>query len=1032
MIKKIHSFTRHFFYLRILVAGGLISAGAALAVFAASPVGDGDVSKANSANKAANGVYIVRMRATPAASYTGDVAGYPATKAAPGQKIDPLNSDVVRYVGYLKSKHDEALQKVGGATKVSDYAFSYDGFAAKLTASQAAAMAKQADVVSVVPDQLVTQDTTSTPHFLGLDVAGGLWSQLGGPTGGKNLNGAGEGMIIGVIDSGIWPQSKSFTDRDTNGKLVYTQIAGFHGKCDSLETVPDGSWDANLCNKKLVAAQHFNAAWGGDAALHALRPWEFLSPRDYNGHGTHTSSTAGGNNGVQPTGPAAGFAPISGMAPRARVAMYKALWSTQDASTASGFTSDLVAAIDQAVADGVDAINYSISGTLTNFLDPVEVAYFFAADAGVFVSESAGNSGPTASTVAHPSPWTTTVAAGTHNRSGVGSVTLGNGATYSGASIAAAVGPAPFIRSTDAGLAGANATAVRLCFTQEDNNAIFAMNSPVLDPAKITGKIVLCDRGTSARVNKSLAVSRAGGVGMVLANASPNSLNADFHFVPTVHVQNTDRAALIAYSATMSPSPTAKINQSTITFVTPAPFTASFSSRGPLIAGAGNLLKPDVIAPGQDILASVAPPGNNGFDFNLYSGTSMSAPHVAGVGTLLKQLHPTWSPMMVKSALMTSGSDVLDGSNTDPAVIFSQGAGHIRPNSAADPGLVYNSNINDWLAFLCGTTNGVSAATCGALAGAGYSFDPSNFNAPSIAIGALPGIQTVTRKVTNVGSAAATYTASSTGLSGITVAISPSSLSLNPGETKSYTVTFTRTTAAIGSYVGGQLTWTDGTHNVRIPMVIRPVALAAPAQVSGTGGAINYGIKFGYTGPFSATARGLVPATTFAGTVFQDPGQSFSPGGSGTTSFDVAVPAGTTYARFSTFNEFIDGPDDIDLYVDRCPCAPGGTRVGASTGGTAAEEVNLVNPTAATYRVWIHGFAVNPSPANFTLFTWVLGSADAGNMAVTAPSSATTGASGNINLVFSSLSAATKYLGSVAYSGDPGLPNPTIVRVDTP
>src|SRR5262249_20832340 len=564
------------------------------------------------------------MRATPAASYTGDVAGYTATKAVPGQKINPLNPDVVRYVGYLKNTHDQVLQKVGRATKVSDYVFSYNGFAAKLTASQAVAIAKQPDVVSVVPDQLVTQDTTSTWHFLGLDVAGGLWDQLGGPTGGKNLNGAGAGMIIGVVDSGIWPPRQSFADRDANGKLLYNQISGFNGKCDSVETVTDGSWDANLCNKKLVAAQHFNAAWGGDAGLHALRPWEFLSPRDYNGHGTHTSSTAGGNNGVQTTGPAAVFGPISGMAPRARVAMYKALWSTQDASTASGFTSDLVQAIDQAVADGVDAINYSISGTLTNFLDPVEVAYFFAADAGIFVSESAGNSGPTASTVAHPSPWTTTVAAGTHNRNGVGSVTLGNNATYNGASIASAGGPAPVIRSIDAGLAGANATAVRLCFTQEDNYSILGMNSPVLDPAKITGKIVLCDRGTNARVNKSLAVSRAGGVGMVLANTSPNSLNADFHFVPTVHVQNTDRAALIAYSGT--PSPTATINQSTITFATPAPFTASFSSRGPLRAGAGNLLKPDVIAPGQDILASVAPPGNNGLDFNLYSGTSMSAP----------------------------------------------------------------------------------------------------------------------------------------------------------------------------------------------------------------------------------------------------------------------------------------------------------------------------------------------------------------------------------------------------------------------
>ena len=188
-------------------------------------------------------------------------------------------------------------------------------------------------------------------------------------------------------------------------------------------------------------------------------------------------------------------------------------------------------------------------------------------------------------------------------------------------------------------------------------------------------------------------------------------------------------------------------------------------------------------------------------------------------------------------------------------------------------------------------------------------------------------------------------------------------------------------------------------------------------------------MKFGYDGSFSATPRGLIPATTFAGSVADDPGDSFSPGGPGTTSFDVVVPAGTTYARFSLFNEFVDGNDDLDLYVYRVST---NTRVGSSTGGTAAEEVDLLNPVADTYRVWVHGFAVNPSPANFTLFTWALGSADASNMAVTAPSTATTGGTGNINLTFSSLAAGTKYLGSVVYSGSTGLPNPTIVRVDTP
>ena len=923
----------------------------------------------------------------------------------------------MRYVGYLKGKHDEALRKVGGGAKIHDYAISFNGFAARLTAKQAAALATQKDVLAVTPDELVNQDTSSTPHFLGLDAAGGLWEQLGGPTGTRTRSGAGENIVIGVIDSGIWPTSKSFSDRDAQGKLIYQPFGGRHGRCEESST--DGSWNSDNCNKKLIWARHFDAAWGGDAGVKAQRPWEFTSPRDYNGHGTHTTSTAGGNNGVPTTGPAAGFGPTSGMAPRARVAMYKALYSTQDASTASGFTSDLVAAIDQAVADGVDVINYSISGTTTNFLDPVQVSFLFAADAGVFVSASAGNDGPATGTVAHPGPWLTTVAAGTHNRNGQGSVTLGNDATYFGASVAAAVGPAPFIRSTDAGLPGADPDAVRQCFAAVDNGGI-----PVLDPARIAGKIVLCDRGVNARVNKSLAVSEAGGVGMVLANTSPNSLNADFHFVPTVHVADTDRAALIAYAATVNP--TAMINQSTLTFSDPAPFTASFSSRGPLTAGGGDLLKPDVIAPGQDILASVAPPGNHGLDFNLYSGTSMSAPHVAGVAALLMQLHPSWSPMMIKSALMTSGTDVLDGPNTNPLVIFRQGAGHIKPNSAADPGLVYNNSFNDWLAFLCGTTNGVDPATCTALANAGYSLEPSNLNVASIAIGDLAGVQTVTRKVTNVGTTAATYTPSTTGLAGITVNVNPGSLSLSPGQTGTFTVMFTRTTAPLNSYVGGQLTWTGDGHTVRIPMVIRPVALAAPLEVSGDASGISYSVKTGYSGTLNFAARGLVPATTFAETVAQDPDQTFNPADpTGTIHEDIVVPAGLKLFRAGIDEGFITpSGTDLDVYVYR-----GGVRVGQASDGDSNEMVTFADPPAGTYTVYVHGFNTNGPSASFTLFSWQLGSTSAGNMTVPGPATATIGGTVPVDLSFTGLLSGTWYLGQTVYNDGSSDIGTTIINV---
>jgi hypothetical protein len=365
-------------------------------------------------------------------------------------------------------------------------------------------------------------------------------------------------------------------------------------------------------------------------------------------------------------------------------------------------------------------------------------------------------------------------------------------------------------------------------------------------------------------------------------------------------------------------------------------------------------------------------------------------------------------------------------------VIFRQGAGNVRPNSAADPGLVFDSNVNDWLAFLCGATTGVNPATCSALAGLGYSLDPSNLNVASVAIGDLAGVQSVTRRVTNVSDTTATYLPSYTGLTGFTVAFNPASLTLNPGQTKSFTVTFTRVTAALNAYTGGQITWSDGTHNVRIPAVIRPVALAAPSSVSGSGGPIAYNVTFGYTGTFTASARGLVPASTNAGTVADDPTDSFVRGGPGTTSFVVNIPAGTSYARFSLFDAFTDGADDLDLYVYTGTGTTGGTLVAATGGATANEEANLLNPAPGTYTVWVHGYGTDGPDANFTLFNWTLGTTSAGNMTVSAPAAATLGNTSPINLSFSGLAAGTKYLGSVAYSGAAGMPNPTIVRVDSP
>jgi hypothetical protein len=388
----------------------------------------------------------------------------------------------------------------------------------------------------------------------------------------------------------------------------------------------------------------------------------------------------------------------------------------------------------------------------------------------------------------------------------------------------------------------------------------------------------------------------------------------------------------------------------------------------------------------------------------------------------MKQRHPDWSPSMIKSAFMTTASQLRNNSTAIAGGPFAIGAGHVAPNPATDPGLVYDSGYNDWIAFLCGS---------GQIGGCGtFGIDPSDLNYPSIAIGSLTGTQTVTRRVKNVSATAALYTASVQAPSGITVAVIPSSFSIAPGATQTFTATITRTTAALNTYSAGAITWSDGAgHVVRSPFVVRPVALAAPAEVSSNGSTITYPVTFGYTGPFAATPRGLVPATLSTDAVGDDPDDSFDPAnplGPGVTAVTVVIPPGTTHARFSLFDANVSPVSDLDLYVFR-----GSTLVGASGGATSAEEVNLLNPAADTYTAYVHGFAV-PGTATFTLFSWALGPAGAGNMTVGAPASAVLGATGAINLTFSGLAPSTKYMGSVLYGGVAGLPNPTIVRVDTP
>jgi subtilisin family serine protease len=964
--------------------------------------------------KADSNVYIVRMVEQPAVAYAGGIRGLQGTKPARGTKLDSRDRDVVAYTSYLDARHDAALSRYGATgEKVYDYRFSFNGFAADLTSGQAKALRSDPAVLSVEKTQEVTMDTATTPAFLGLtDPATGLW------TAPRNIKG--ENVVIGIVDSGIWPESKSFSDRNAAGKLVYKQIRGFHAKCASTETVTDGSWDANLCNKKLVGAQYFCESRGCDGVLEH----EFLSPRDFNGHGTHTASTAGGNEGVPTTGPASLFGTVNGIAPRARIAAYKVCWDNGEGGCGAN-TGDAVAAIDQAVADGVDVINYSISGTRTNYLDSVEVAYLFAADAGVFVATSAGNSGPTASTVAHISPWLASVAAGTHDRSGSATVTLGNGAVYTGASLTDAVS-GNVVLATASGLPGTDPNLVRQCFSEDDDG------NPVLDPAKIGGKIVVCERGgaapANARVDKSLAVKNGGGIGMILYNVAASSLNADLHSIPTVHVDHVDGPAIVTYVNASGASATASLSRATVTRTAPAPDVAAFSSRGPSQAGGGDILKPDFMLPGQDILAAVAPPGNAGKDFDIYSGTSMSSPHVAGVGALLTQAHPGWSPAAMRSAMATTADGTSRSSLRNP---LNAGSGHVRPNLMVNPGLVYDAGFGDYLAFLKG--QGLCCASSASIP----ALDASDLNQPSLAVGDLAGVQTLTRKVTNVGGSPATYNANVVAPVGFTVNVNPSSFTIPVGGTQTFTVAITRTDGPLDTYRFGSLTWSDGTHSVRSPIAIRPVAIAAPAELtrSGTSGATSYGIKTGYAGSLAYAKRGLIPSQVFSGTVPDDPTSNFNQGNptanQGIVTHDIIVPADTSLFRISMFDAETDGDDDIDLYLYKVNADSTLTLVGLSGGGTSAEQIQLANPEAATYRLFVHGWETDGPDANYSLHSWTLGTTDAGNMTVTGPTTATIGGTGTVNLSWTGLEAGKRYFGQIRYMEGATTHGTTIVRIDS-
>ncbi len=953
--------------------------------------------------------YIVLMDSAPAVAYEGGEAGLARTAPRAG---GPLNSDaprVRRYVEHLSDQHREALEVADVPTKAltAHYAFALNGFAAELSAAEAGRLRRQDGVVAVMADRLRQPQTDNSPHFLGLDRRNGPWAR------GYD----GEGVVVGVIDTGIWPEHPSFADDGT-----FPEPTGVADDipCD-FGTTPGNPDDAAFeCNNKLIGARDIRPTYE-----EAFGPELYDSARDANGHGTHTASTAAGNAEVRAEVFGVDRGTVSGIAPRAHVVAYKA-------GGELGFAdSDTALAVDQAVADGVDVLNYSIGGGAGS-VGAAEIAFLFANQAGVFSATSAGNDGPGAETVGSPGvyPWVTTVGASTQDRAFQGEVTLGNGESHTGASITAGTDEHPLVDAEDLGN--------ELCLVGEFTG-------------EVSDAIVLCRRGENARVEKSQAVFEAGGAGMVLYDVSDEaSLVTDNHWVPSVHVNLSAGEAIKAYIDSAGAEATASI-QAGEKVRAQGSVMADFSSRGPNVV-APDIIVPDVTAPGVNILAGNTPTpslGAPGQLFQSISGTSMSSPHVAGVFAMLKQVHPDWSPAAAKSALMTSArQNVLKEDGATRADPFDRGAGHITPGrtgpgSPFQPGVVYDAGVDEYLGFLCGVEPTIFAdpeGTCSALEAAGVPTEPSDLNLASIGVGDLAGTQTVTRTMTSVADRPVTYRAKVRAPRGYRVQVQPARFTLRPGQSKSVEITITnRGSAEEDAWRFGSLTWKSvGKHydrggkkgsgyRVYSPIAVRAVALNAPEEVAGSGteGTVEVPVTFGYTGDYAALSHGLVASSPVPGEVAQDPDQNPFTGDDGAGlvahEFDLTDAAAARWRL-----TLADPPGvDLDVYV----AGPDGEIVAASTVGGTNELVTLTELVDGTYTVYVHGWQTGGT-VSYEMDSWVVPSSTDGTLTIqSAPDAATLGESAEVVAGWTGVEVGEEYLGLVSHNRGDTLLQHTLVAV---
>ncbi|RID79266.1 hypothetical protein BRARA_A02017 [Brassica rapa] len=650
------------------------------------------------------------------------------------------------------SHHHNILQEVVKSSSVEDslvrsYGRSFNGFAAKLTESERDNLAGMEGVVSVFPSTFYKLLTTRSYEFMGLGDKS------------KQVPEVETNTIVGVIDGGIWPESKSFSDEGI-GPIPKK----WKGTCAGGTNF--------TCNKKLIGARHYVQD----------------SARDDDGHGSHTASTAAGNKvkGVSVNGVTKGTA--RGGVPLGRVAVYKVC------EPAGCNAEGILAAFDDAIADGVDVITISMGGGA--------IGSFHAMTKGIVTTVSVGNDGSKPGLASNLAPWLISVAAGTTNRRFVTDVVNGDGKTLHGRSI------------NDFDLKGKKyplaygKTASNNCTEELARGcASGCLNT-------VQGKIVVCDVPDNVMEPKSM-----GAVGVILHVTDVDS--PGLGPIPVATLDDTNYDAFRSYVLS-SPNPQGAILKTETVKDNNAPIVASYSSRGPNTLFS-DILKPDITASGVNILAAYSPLGQTALpgqsvDYYFMSGTSMACPHAAGVAAYVKTFHPDWSASAVKSAIMTTEAE------------FAYGSGHVNPTAAVDPGLVYDIAKEDYLNMLCSLD--YSAKGISTLAGGDFTCSEKSkltmrdLNYPSMTA-KVPASSsssdiTFSRTVTNVGRNISTYKAKLTGNPKLSITVEPQTLSFKSSwEKKSFTVTVSgKSLAQISGIVSASLVWSDGSHNVRSPIVV--------------------------------------------------------------------------------------------------------------------------------------------------------------------------------------------------------------------